>query len=178
MNEVVRFALLGLGVGALYAFASQGLIAIYRGTGVLNFGLGATAIAGVYMQWELQNEHGWPFLASAIVGVAWSAFVPLGDVDLGGVEVGRAERLGETVHQVYLRPRRLEETPQLLQVGLRNAAPRVGDVAQVRSDRPTQPFIYDLRAKTRATDMMKPGNAGSSRSSSFVVRRMAFRPAR
>jgi sulfate-transporting ATPase len=62
MNEVVRFALLGLGVGALYAFASQGLIAIYRGTGVLNFGLGATAIAGVYMQWELQNEYGWPFL--------------------------------------------------------------------------------------------------------------------
>ena len=50
MNEVIRFALLGLGVGALYAFASQGLIVIYRGTGVLNFSLGATAIAGVFMQ--------------------------------------------------------------------------------------------------------------------------------
>ena len=56
MNEVIRFALLGLGVGALYALASQGLIVIYRGTGVLNFSLGATAIAGVFMQWELQNE--------------------------------------------------------------------------------------------------------------------------
>ena len=73
MNEVIRFALLGLGVGALYAFASQGLIVIYRGTGVLNFSLGATAIAGVYMQWDLQTQHGWPFLLSAIVGVAWSA---------------------------------------------------------------------------------------------------------
>ena len=62
MNEVIRFALLGLGVGALYAFASQGLIVIYRGTGVLNFSLGATAIAGVFMQWELQYEQGWPFL--------------------------------------------------------------------------------------------------------------------
>ena len=61
MNEVIRFALLGLGVGALYAFASQGLIVIYRGTGVLNFSLGATAIAGVFMQWDL-HEHGWPFL--------------------------------------------------------------------------------------------------------------------
>ena len=40
MNEVIRFALLGLGVGALYAFASQGLIVIFRGTGVLNFSLG------------------------------------------------------------------------------------------------------------------------------------------
>ena len=56
MNEVIRFALLGLGVGALYAFASQGLIVIYRGTGVLNFSLGATAIAGVFMQWELHER--------------------------------------------------------------------------------------------------------------------------
>ncbi len=88
MTEVIRFALLGLGVGALYAFASQGLIVIYRGTGVLNFALGATAIAGVFMQWELQNEHGWPFLASAIVGVAWSGF------------------LGALTHWVIMRPLR------------------------------------------------------------------------
>ena len=88
MNEVIRFALLGLGVGALYAFASQGLIVIYRGTGVLNFSLGATAIAGVFMQWELQNEHGWPFLASAIAGIAWSAF------------------LGALTHWVIMRPLR------------------------------------------------------------------------
>ncbi len=75
MDEVIRFALLGLGVGALYAFASQGLIVIYRGTGVLNFSLGATAIVGVYIQWELQNEQGWPFLAAAVVGIAASAFL-------------------------------------------------------------------------------------------------------
>lgn len=75
MEEVIRFALLGLGVGALYAFASQGLIVIYRGTGVLNFSLGATAIVGVFIQWELQNEQGWPFLAAALVGVAASAFL-------------------------------------------------------------------------------------------------------
>jgi len=88
MNEIVRFALLGLGVGALYAFASQGLIAIYRGTGVLNFSLGATAIAGVFLQWELHNEHGWPFLASALVGVGLSAL------------------LGVLTHWVIMRPLR------------------------------------------------------------------------
>jgi ABC-type branched-subunit amino acid transport system ATPase component/ABC-type branched-subunit amino acid transport system permease subunit len=75
MNEVIRFALLGLGVGALYAFASQGLIAIYRGTGVLNFSLGATAIAGVFLQWELQYQHGLPFLLAAFFGVALSALL-------------------------------------------------------------------------------------------------------
>ena len=88
MNEVIRFALLGLGVGALYAFASQGLIVIYRGTGVVNFSLGATAIAGVFMQWDLQIQHGWPFLLSALVGVAWSAF------------------LGALTHWVIMRPLR------------------------------------------------------------------------
>ena len=88
MNEVIRFALLGLGVGALYAFASQGLIVIYRGTGVLNFSLGATAIAGVFMQWELQNSAGWPFLVSAIGGVAWAAL------------------LGALTHWVVMRPLR------------------------------------------------------------------------
>jgi ABC-type branched-subunit amino acid transport system ATPase component/ABC-type branched-subunit amino acid transport system permease subunit len=88
MNEVIRFALLGLGVGSLYAFASQGLIVVYRGSGVLNFSLGATAIAGVFMQWELQYEHGWPFLGAALVGVALSAL------------------LGALTHWVIMRPLR------------------------------------------------------------------------
>lgn len=88
MDEVIRFALLGLGVGALYAFASQGMIVIYRGTGVLNFSLGATAIAGVFAQWELQNEAGWPFLAAAVFGVSFSAL------------------LGVLTHWVIMRPLR------------------------------------------------------------------------
>ena len=88
MNEVIRFALLGLGVGALYAFASQGLIVIYRGTGVLNFSLGATAIAGVYLEWELQYEHGMSFLLASAFGVALSAL------------------LGVLTHWVIMRPLR------------------------------------------------------------------------
>ena len=88
MNEAIRFALLGLGVGALYAFASQGLIVIYRGTGVLNFSLGATAIAGVYLQWELSDQHGWPFLPATLAGVALAAF------------------LGVLTHWVIMRPLR------------------------------------------------------------------------
>ncbi len=88
MNEVIRFALLGLGVGALYAFASQGLIVIYRGTGVLNFSLGATAIAGVFMQWELQYEQGLPFLLAALIGIGLSAL------------------LGVLTHWVIMRPLR------------------------------------------------------------------------
>ena len=98
MNEVIRFALLGLGVGALYAFASQGLIVIFRGTGVLNFSLGATAIAGVYLQWELQYQRGWPFLAAAAGGVSLSAL------------------LGALTHWVIMRPLQRKRASTLVQV--------------------------------------------------------------
>ena len=96
MNELIRFGLLGLGVGALYAFASQGLIVIFRGTGVLNFSLGATAIAGVYMQWELHTEQGLPFLLAALVGILLSAL------------------LGALTHWMILRP--LERASALIRV--------------------------------------------------------------
>ena len=98
MNEVIRFALLGLGVGALYAFASQGLIVIYRGTGVLNFSLGATAIAGVFLQYELQYERGLPFLVAAMFGVALSAL------------------LGALTHWMIMRPLQRKRASTLVQV--------------------------------------------------------------
>jgi ABC-type branched-subunit amino acid transport system ATPase component/branched-subunit amino acid ABC-type transport system permease component len=75
VEEFIRFALLGLGVGALYTLAAHGLIVVYRGSGVLNFALGATAMAGVFVAWELQYERGWPFVPSAIVGIAFSALL-------------------------------------------------------------------------------------------------------
>ncbi len=75
MQEVIRFALLGFGIGALYALASQGLIVIYRGSGVLNFAIGAIGMAGVFLQWDLHIQHGWAFWPSVVVGVAFSALI-------------------------------------------------------------------------------------------------------
>jgi sulfate-transporting ATPase len=75
MEEVVRFALLGFGVGSLYALASLGLIVIYRGSGVLNFALGAIGMAGAYLWYELDIKHGWPFAAAAAVAVLFSATI-------------------------------------------------------------------------------------------------------
>ena len=98
MNEVIRFALLGLGVGALYAFASQGLIVIYRGTGVLNFSLGATAIAGVFLEYELQYQHGHNFFVASLFGVLLSA------------------TLGTLTHWVVLRPLQRKRASTLVQL--------------------------------------------------------------
>ncbi|MFI5673625.1 ABC transporter permease subunit [Streptomyces cellulosae] len=77
MADILRFALLGLGLGALYALTAHGIVLVYRGSGVLNFAHGAIGMAGAYVQWELSAQHGvsyWPatacgVLTSAVLGV-------------------------------------------------------------------------------------------------------------
>jgi sulfate-transporting ATPase len=66
VQEFIRFALLGLGLGSLYSLASQGLMVIYRGSGVLNFAHGAIGMVGAYIEWELATQHDWP------IPVAWA----------------------------------------------------------------------------------------------------------
>jgi ABC-type branched-subunit amino acid transport system ATPase component/branched-subunit amino acid ABC-type transport system permease component len=75
VQEVIRFALLGFGVGALYALASQGLIVIYRGSGVLNFALGAIGMAAAYLWWELSTNHGWGYWPAFAAGVLFAAAI-------------------------------------------------------------------------------------------------------
>ena len=77
MEEFIRFALLGFGIGALYALASQGLIVIYRGSGVLNFALGAIGMAAAYLWWELTTKHGWAYGPAMIAGVLFAALIGL-----------------------------------------------------------------------------------------------------
>lgn len=77
MDDILRFALLGLGLGALYALTAHGIVLVYRGSGVLNLAHGAIGMVGAYVQWELAGRHGvsyWPatacgVLASAVLGV-------------------------------------------------------------------------------------------------------------
>jgi branched-subunit amino acid ABC-type transport system permease component len=73
--DVVRFALLGLGIGALYALASQGLLVIYRGSGVLNFSQGAIGMVGAYLYWEMTHEYDLPSVAGWIIAVGFCALI-------------------------------------------------------------------------------------------------------
>src|SRR5258708_21669700 len=72
MQEVIRFALLGFGVGSLYALGSLGLVVSYRGSGVLNFALGAIGMAGAYLWYELRVNYGWPFAAALVAALLFS----------------------------------------------------------------------------------------------------------
>jgi len=73
VDDILRFALLGLGLGALYALTAQGIVLVYRGSGVLNFAHGAIGMAAAYMQWELVTKHGMPYWTAVGCGVLTAA---------------------------------------------------------------------------------------------------------
>lgn len=73
MDDILRFALLGLGLGALYALTAHGIVLVYRGSGVLNLAHGAIGMAGAYVQWELAAQHGVPYWPAVACGVLTSA---------------------------------------------------------------------------------------------------------
>lgn len=52
MLDAVQFALLGIGSGATYALVGQGVVLIYRASGILNFAQGALAMVGAYTFFE------------------------------------------------------------------------------------------------------------------------------
>ncbi|MFI5794567.1 ATP-binding cassette domain-containing protein [Streptomyces sp. NPDC051677] len=92
MDDILRFALLGLGLGALYALTAHGIVLVYRGSGVLNLAHGAIGMAGAYAQWELATNHGMPYWPAAACGVLTSAL------------------LGVLTHLLVLRPLRRAST--------------------------------------------------------------------
>ena len=49
MTDLLRFALLGLGTGGIYALLGLGLVVIYRGSGVINFAQSGFALVGAYL---------------------------------------------------------------------------------------------------------------------------------
>ncbi len=75
MEEVLRFAFIGLGLGAMYSLASQGLIVVYRGSGLLNFAHGAIGMVGAFAYYEFRTTLGLPFLLAGLLGVLVSAAV-------------------------------------------------------------------------------------------------------
>lgn len=75
MDTFIQYALLGLGIGSLYSLASQGLLLVYRGSGVLNFAQGAIGMAGAFVAWDVQTQAGMPYLPAVVVGVGVSASI-------------------------------------------------------------------------------------------------------
>jgi sulfate-transporting ATPase len=108
MEEVLRFAVLGLGTGSLYALAAQGLVVTYRASGVINFAQGAFGMAGAMIFYDLRGQD---LLADSIgFTLPWQLALVV------GVLVGAA--LGLVSYLLVMRP-------------LRNASPMVRMIASL-----------------------------------------------
>ena len=55
MDQYILFMLLGLGTGAVFAGIAQGVVLVYRGSGVINFAQGAMAMFVAYVYAELRE---------------------------------------------------------------------------------------------------------------------------
>jgi len=87
VTEVLRFAVLGLGAGACYGLAAQGIVLVYRGSGVVNFANGAVGMVCAFFFYN-SRESGTP---------TWLAFVLALLLGAG---------IGVAVHFVMMRPLR------------------------------------------------------------------------
>ena len=74
MEEILKFAALGLGTGALYALGAQGMVLIYRGSGVINFAHGAMALLAAAVFVDLRSRWQLHVALALPIAVACSAF--------------------------------------------------------------------------------------------------------
>jgi branched-subunit amino acid ABC-type transport system permease component/ABC-type branched-subunit amino acid transport system ATPase component len=68
VNEL-GFILIGIGTGSLYAMVAQGLVLVYRGSGVVNFAHGAFVMFGAYAYYNLYQHAGLSLGVALVVSV-------------------------------------------------------------------------------------------------------------
>ena len=80
-NQLLLFATLGLGTGALIAGIAIGIVLTYRGSGIINLATGAVAMLGGYSYWSLKTGvYGWDAPTAAALIITFLFLVALGVV--------------------------------------------------------------------------------------------------
>ena len=72
MTQFIELAIIGLCTGSLIAMSAQGVVLIYRGSGVLNLAQAAMGGLAAFIYWELRDNDGLPFVLALVCGVAAS----------------------------------------------------------------------------------------------------------
>jgi sulfate-transporting ATPase len=73
--ELLQFAILGLGIGAVYTLMAQGVTLIYRASGLINFAHGALAMVGAFTFYELNVVRGVPYLLALAAAIVFPAVI-------------------------------------------------------------------------------------------------------
>jgi branched-chain amino acid transport system permease protein len=80
-QQLLLFAILGLGSGSLIAGIALGIVLMYRGSGIINIATGAIAMVGGYSYWSLKTGiYGWDASTAAALLITLVVLLVLGVV--------------------------------------------------------------------------------------------------
>ena len=65
MKDILVFALLGVGAGAVIAGIAMAVVITYRGSGIINLATGAVSMVAAYAFWALRDDYFGVTLATA-----------------------------------------------------------------------------------------------------------------
>lgn len=105
MQQVLLFAVLGLGTGALFAGLALSLVATYRGSGTVNVATGGVAMFGAYAYYGLRTGG---YVLSPRLDVAGDAGVPVIPALL--ITLILCASFGVAMHYFVLRPLRRQSS--------------------------------------------------------------------
>jgi ABC-type branched-subunit amino acid transport system ATPase component/branched-subunit amino acid ABC-type transport system permease component len=75
LKEVIQFAILGLGLGGVYALLAEGVVLVYRASGVLNLAHGGLALFGAFAYYDLTQLHGNAWYVGLVISVILTMIV-------------------------------------------------------------------------------------------------------
>jgi ABC-type branched-subunit amino acid transport system ATPase component/branched-subunit amino acid ABC-type transport system permease component len=75
--EIVNLIVLGLCAGAMYALSAQGVVLIYRGSGVLNLAHAAIGGLGAFVYWEVAVSAGLPWILAVAAATGAATLIGL-----------------------------------------------------------------------------------------------------
>lgn len=110
MDQILLFLVLGLGVGAVYAALTLGVVLTYQGTGMINFAAAAMAAVPMYVYEELQDGY-------LTLPVPWLPSYEVGEISTWlavAIAVAVAGVLGALTELTVSRP--LRKAPPLAKV--------------------------------------------------------------
>lgn len=113
MSDIVLFALLGLGSGSMFAALALGVVVIYRGTGLVNFALGAQAMfpAVVYAELRVSGDLLLPVI---VLPDRYDIGEPLGLLPAAAIAIAVGAVISAAAYVVVFRP--LRDAPPLTAV--------------------------------------------------------------
>jgi ABC-type branched-subunit amino acid transport system ATPase component/ABC-type branched-subunit amino acid transport system permease subunit len=74
-QQTIRFLILGLATGSMYALVGLGIVLVYRSSGVLNFSAGGLGAVSAYLFYNLRDNRGFNWILALAISLTLGALL-------------------------------------------------------------------------------------------------------